>query len=96
MRRAARWDGWIIGAASPEVKMIKTPEQLADQVAYIRQHRTSDEAFDVAIDGISGPRDGALTQEYAEAGATWWFESLFGLRGSVEEMLARVRAGPPR
>jgi probable F420-dependent oxidoreductase len=96
MRRAARWDGWIIGAASPEVKMIKTPEQLADQVAYIRQHRTRDEAFDIAIDGISGPRDGPLTQEYAEAGATWWFESLFGLRGSVEEMLARVKAGPPR
>jgi alkanesulfonate monooxygenase SsuD/methylene tetrahydromethanopterin reductase-like flavin-dependent oxidoreductase (luciferase family) len=95
MRRAARWDGWIIGATSPEVKMIKTPEQLADQVAYIRQHRTNDAPFEVAIDGISGPHDGPLTHGYAEAGATWWFESLFGLRGNVEEMLARVKAGPP-
>jgi alkanesulfonate monooxygenase SsuD/methylene tetrahydromethanopterin reductase-like flavin-dependent oxidoreductase (luciferase family) len=96
LRRAARWDGWIIGATSPEAKMVKTPRQLADQVAYIHQHRASDTPFEVAIDGISGPGDGALAREYEDAGATWWFEGLFGLRGAVEEMLARVEAGPPR
>jgi alkanesulfonate monooxygenase SsuD/methylene tetrahydromethanopterin reductase-like flavin-dependent oxidoreductase (luciferase family) len=95
MRRAARWDGWIISAASVEVKMIKRPRQLAEQLAYIRQHRTSDGPFDVAINGISGPGDGPLTREYKEAGATWWFESLFGIRGTVAEMLARIKDGPP-
>jgi alkanesulfonate monooxygenase SsuD/methylene tetrahydromethanopterin reductase-like flavin-dependent oxidoreductase (luciferase family) len=96
LRRAARWDGWIIGTVNEKCEVCKTPAQLAEQVAYIRQHRTSDVPFEVAINGISQPSDGALTREYEDAGATWWFEAMFGLRDTVEEMLARVKAGPPR
>ena len=52
--------------------------------------------FEVAINGVSAAGDSALPRTYAAAGATWWLECLFGLRGSVEEILRRVEAGPPR
>ena len=32
---------------------------------------------------------------YAAVGVTWWLESLSGLRGSFDELLVRVEAGPP-
>ena len=94
-RRAARWDGWIVNAVNENCETVRTPELLAEQVAYLRQHRANAAPFDVALDGLSQPGDGARAREYEAAGATWWFETLFGLRGSVEEMLRRVEAGPP-
>jgi alkanesulfonate monooxygenase SsuD/methylene tetrahydromethanopterin reductase-like flavin-dependent oxidoreductase (luciferase family) len=96
LRRAARWDGWIVGGTSPEGTMTKTPEQLAQQIATIRRHRTNVAPFDVAMDGYSTPGDGAMTREYEAAGVTWWLESLHGFRGSVEEMIERAAAGPPQ
>lgn len=95
LRRAARWDGWVIPAANMEGQMEKSPAWLAEQVAVIRLQRTSSDPFDVAINGVSAAGDSALPQSYASAGATWWLECLFGLRGSVDEMLERVNAGPP-
>jgi hypothetical protein len=47
------------------------------------------------MDGCTTPADRALVREFADAGATWWLEPLYGLRGSMDEMLARVKAGPP-
>lgn len=71
------------------------PDQIARQVATIRQHRNSSEPFAVAIDGTSQTGDGALAREYADAGATWWFEAIFETRGSLEEQIDRIKAGPP-
>jgi alkanesulfonate monooxygenase SsuD/methylene tetrahydromethanopterin reductase-like flavin-dependent oxidoreductase (luciferase family) len=95
LHRAAHWDGWITGGDDEAGKMVKTPEQLLEQVNVIRKHRPSGGPFDVAISGISAPSDGALTRAYEEAGATWWLESLHGFRGSIEDLLRRVEAGPP-
>lgn len=96
LRRAARWDGWITGTINEQAETTLTPDRLAEQVAYIRQHRRSEAPFEVAIDGVSQPGDAARVGEYEAAGATWWFEALFGLRGSLDAMLARVKAGPPK
>jgi probable F420-dependent oxidoreductase len=96
LRRAARWDGWIIGIANEHGDIIRSPEQLAGQIATIQQHRAVDAPFEVALmGGYSTPGDSRRPQEYADAGATWWLETLHGLRGSVSEMLERVKAGPP-
>lgn len=95
LRRAARWDGWVIPGTNMEGKMEKPPEWLADKVGEIRSQRAVSDPFDVAISGVSAADDQALPQAYAAAGATWWLECLFGLRGSLEDMLARVNAGPP-
>jgi len=96
LRRAARWDGWAAAATDENCGLNKTPERLAEQLAVIQKERASDAPFDVTMDGCTTPGDGALVREFADAGVTWWLEPLFGLRGSMEEMLARVKAGPPR
>jgi alkanesulfonate monooxygenase SsuD/methylene tetrahydromethanopterin reductase-like flavin-dependent oxidoreductase (luciferase family) len=96
LRRAARWDGWIIASLGMDGEVVKTPDQLARQVATIRKYRTSQSQFDVAITGYTKPADGRRTSEYADAGATWWVESLNGMRGSMEEMLIRAKEGPPK
>jgi hypothetical protein len=75
--------------------MAKDPERIAEMVAEIEFHRRVDTPFDVAVDGYSEPGDPVLPRAYEAAGATWWLESIHGMRGSLEEMMARVEAGPP-
>jgi hypothetical protein len=52
--------------------------------------------FDVALFAFSQVGDEELVGRYEAAGATWWLESLSPQRGSLDELLARVEAGPPR
>jgi alkanesulfonate monooxygenase SsuD/methylene tetrahydromethanopterin reductase-like flavin-dependent oxidoreductase (luciferase family) len=95
-RRAARWDGWILGVIDDNAQVIRPPEAIAEKVRAIRPFRQSDTPFDVAVDGASAIGDsGTLAREYAEAGATWWFEGLYSLRGDQEFLEARIKAGPP-
>jgi len=96
LRRAAKWDGWVVGGVNEEAKMIKTPEDMAAAWAYIRSFREQTASFDIAMSGVSEPGDVDLTGAYAQAGVTWWLESIFDLRGSMEKMLERIYAGPAR
>lgn len=97
LRRAAHWDGWLASATNLDgtIGMSKSPEKIEEMVEEIRSHRPPDTPFDVALDGYTEPGDDKLPHAYAEAGATWWLESIHGRRGTPEEMLARVEAGPP-
>jgi alkanesulfonate monooxygenase SsuD/methylene tetrahydromethanopterin reductase-like flavin-dependent oxidoreductase (luciferase family) len=97
LRRAARWDGWLAPAASHDgtSTMAKSPRRIAEMVAEIRRHRTTEAPFEVAVDGYSEPGDPALPCAYGAAGATWWLESIHDVRGTLGEMMARVEAGPP-
>jgi len=95
LRRAARWDGWLEAADDEQSAMVARPEDVARNLAYLRQQRTSDVPFDVALTGVSPAGDSALVREYEAVGVNWWLESLHGLRGSRAELMARVRAGPP-
>lgn len=61
----------------------------------LRSHRADDAPFDIAVAGISAAGDNRLVEAYAAAGATWWLEAIFSIRGSTEKMLARISAGPP-
>jgi hypothetical protein len=64
-------------------------------VAEIRRHRTTYAPFEVAVDGHSEAGDPTLPHVYGAAGATWWLEIIHGMRGPLDEMIARVEAGPP-
>ncbi len=46
------------------------------------------------MDGYTESGNEELSRAYEEAGATWWLESVHGLRGTLDEMVARVKAGP--
>jgi probable F420-dependent oxidoreductase len=86
LRRAAHWDGWCADTADP-TGMTVSPADLARAIATIGRR----DDFDVAVLGY---RDRAAPQAYAAAGATWWLESVHDRRGTLDEMLALVRAGP--
>lgn len=92
IRRAARWDGWIIGGDDPAGHMLVSPERLGAMIGNLSPTSAS---YDIALAGLSAAGDNRLPHAYADAGATWWLESIHGLRGSFTEMKARVAAGPP-
>jgi len=97
-RRAARWDGWIIGGDNQEGQMVKTPQQVGELVTAVNARRSSfkkAQPLEVALTGCSQPDQAALVREYGTAGVTWWLESLHGFRGSTEDLKRRIKAGPP-
>ncbi|MER6765505.1 MULTISPECIES: hypothetical protein [Amycolatopsis] len=70
-------------------------------IAYIRSERDTDAPFDVVLGGTS-PADPvqarSVVEPFAEAGVTWWEESLpFGSpeEDKLDPVLRRVEAGPP-
>ncbi|MEZ4646558.1 MAG: LLM class flavin-dependent oxidoreductase [Chloroflexota bacterium] len=89
LRRAAQWDGWIMGTVDENCVTTTTPAQIGECVAAIRQQRTSDAPFAIAVNGVSQPNETAHVRAYEAAGATWWFEAVLGCL-SVDEMLAGV------
>ena len=95
-RRAARWQGWIGGTCDENCKTTTQPERVAEIVQEISRHRDSTQPYEFALSGVSDPGQVEKVVTYQQAGATWWFESVFGLRGSIEEMMARIQAGPAK
>jgi hypothetical protein len=67
--------------------MTLSPDDLARGVETIGRG----DNFDVAVIGYS---DRAAPADYEAAGATWWLESVHDMRGSYDDMLALVQAGP--
>jgi len=102
-QRAARWDG-----VYPLFKeWEKELEQLPDVVAYVQARRESDRPFDIVLQGATPGDDKAkaasIVAPYAEAGITWWLESIapyrfgqdFDGKWPVEALRQRVLQGPP-
>jgi len=86
VRRAARWDGVV-----PVGRL--TPDEARALLAEVRQHRTSDDPFDLVLPSAAATT--TALDDYAAAGVTWWLQSL--ARGADRERLwADVDAGPPR
>ncbi len=102
LRRAARQDGVFPINSEWRLDDLLTPAMLADVcrrgAAYRAEAGRTTGPFEVLHAGISPPdraAAGALAAAYAAAGATWWLEVLEPRRGSVQELVARVAAGPP-
>lgn len=93
MARAVRYDGLL-----PHVNAF-TPELVAEMRRYADAERgPSAGQYDIVVeDETPADRSAAAAKvaSYAEAGATWWLDSYWEL-GGHEEVLARVKAGPPR
>jgi alkanesulfonate monooxygenase SsuD/methylene tetrahydromethanopterin reductase-like flavin-dependent oxidoreductase (luciferase family) len=96
MRRVIRYDGIL-------TEGIQSPAELQAMKQYIEEHRTQTTAFDIVLQGET-PGDepeqaAAIVRPWAEAGATWWLESIWDKpmnQGGVEGMRARIKQGPPR
>jgi len=88
LRRAARWDGWVADSADP-TGMTLEPADVARSIESIGRK----DDFDVAVLGQS---DRAEPAAYEEAGATWWLENVHDMRGTLDETLQLIDAGPRR
>jgi probable F420-dependent oxidoreductase len=95
-RRAARWDGWILGCDDEHGNMVVPADRIAADAAEIAGLRPAGGAFDIAVIGVSAAPGDPISSAYADAGASWWLEHIHGRRGSRASMLARIAAGPPR
>ncbi|HVN55554.1 MAG TPA: LLM class flavin-dependent oxidoreductase [Anaerolineaceae bacterium] len=100
MRRVLRFDGLLPNKMSPtgEAGGV-TPQDLSEMKAYIDANRTLKTPFDIVMDGKTpgdDPHKAAdIVRDWAEAGATWWIESMWG-EEQPEKLITRLRQGPPR
>ena len=94
MERARRWDGLL-----PQVLVDGNGEQASlDAVAKFRAELgdLGERPYDIVIEGSGSEHCPAA---WADAGATWWIESMWDAIGAAEPGLAaldRLRDGPPR
>jgi alkanesulfonate monooxygenase SsuD/methylene tetrahydromethanopterin reductase-like flavin-dependent oxidoreductase (luciferase family) len=98
VHRAARFDGFFPINRTWDLDRLLAPSQLAELAATVRTVRGDLSGFDVVTAGISGssPADGELLDAVQAAGATWWLEIIEPRRGPLEDLRARIAAGPPQ
>ncbi|MBV7330807.1 LLM class flavin-dependent oxidoreductase [Chloroflexi bacterium TSY] len=95
MRRGLKCDG-VIPMVKPKGEKGReiTPRDVREMKAWIEEHNKS--PLDIVIEGETPGNDPnkaqATVQTWAEAGATWWIESIWGNPSRQE---ARLRQGPP-
>ena len=95
LRRAAGFDGLYIASERASGEPL-TPTDLHEAITYVRSQRRKDSPFDVVFAGVTEATQAAdVIQPYAQAGATWWLEGIWVERGTLQEMRARIRQGPP-
>ncbi len=107
MRRVLRCDGILPTKMSADgSEMAHTNITAADIQAikaFVQEQRALTTPFEIIWEGETPGDDRsqavAFVQPWAEAGVTWWLESVWQTpetQGGVEGMRARVRQGPPR
>ncbi len=101
MARTLRWDGVLPARMTPEGRFEPvTAQDVADIRAYAAARRSPElPSLDIIVDGQTPGRDqqqaAAQVRPLAEAGATWWIETLWEAEGAGP-VLERIRQGPPR
>jgi len=100
MRRVLQYDGLLPTVMTKAGKHRKLrPDDVRSMKTFVESNLDASTPFDIVVEGTT-PGDKrkqatASVRKWADAGATWWLESLHDMRGSAEEMLALVRTGPP-
>ncbi|MDQ3327895.1 MAG: LLM class flavin-dependent oxidoreductase [Chloroflexota bacterium] len=101
MARALKYDGVIpvkldiAGTFSPF-----TSDDIREVVQYAKEHRTETSPFDIIMEGVTPVERpdnwNQIIEPLAEAGATWWIESMWDVPGGMDAVRQRIRQGPPR
>jgi hypothetical protein len=72
---------------------------VAARVERVRTERAShgvDGPFDISLLARSDMVAPGQVQAFADAGVTWWLESLSPMRGSLDDLRRVIEAGPRR
>jgi alkanesulfonate monooxygenase SsuD/methylene tetrahydromethanopterin reductase-like flavin-dependent oxidoreductase (luciferase family) len=95
MRRALRYDGLLAYTTRGEV----TPEDIRAMKAYVEENRQEAASFDIVWEGETPGEDpesaARVVRPFAEAGITWWIESMWSPPNEPEDLRARIGQGPP-
>jgi alkanesulfonate monooxygenase SsuD/methylene tetrahydromethanopterin reductase-like flavin-dependent oxidoreductase (luciferase family) len=104
LRRALQWDG-ILPTKQLEdgAWAAMTSTDIRELKSYIERHRPERTPFDIVLEGETPGDDPdaatAQLQPLAQAGMTWWIESVWATpdtEGGVQGMSRRIQQGPPR
>ena len=101
MRRALRYDGLLAAkAGGTATEQGVTPDDIRAMREYVEENRDAAGDYDIVWEGMTPGDDPARAAEtvrpYAEAGATWWIESMWTPPNEPDDLRRRVEAGPPR
>ncbi len=96
MQRALRYDGLL----AYTIKGSVTPQDIREMRTYVEEHRPETSSFDIVWEGQTPGDDperaASMVRPFAEAGATWWIESMWTPPNEPDDLRRRIEAGPPR
>ena len=103
MRRVLRYDGLLPIIMGDDNQFRQTtPDDIREMRAFVEANRTETTAFDIVMEGVTPGNDpkkaAATVQPWADAGATWWIESMWESIGNEEgqnPFRKRIQQGPP-
>jgi alkanesulfonate monooxygenase SsuD/methylene tetrahydromethanopterin reductase-like flavin-dependent oxidoreductase (luciferase family) len=104
MRRALRYDGLLPNVMNDDGQHREmTPDDVRAMHDYVIANRSTATPFDIVAEGRTPGDDpdraAKIVRGWAEAGATWWIEALWGDPNQpvdLDAVLQRIRQGPPR
>lgn len=99
MNRALRYDGLLAAKTGASADPTVTPEDIRAMKSYIEAHRAPATRFDIIHEGVTPGDDPEMATDivrpFAEAGVTWWMESMWTPPNEPEDLRARIQQGPP-
>jgi hypothetical protein len=99
LRRATRFDGSTPLKLDPGGELVPLdPDDVRGLLEVVRGHRGPGQPFDVLVGGTTPEDPGAardLLEPLAEAGTTWWQETVDPRQTDLAAFTRRVRKGPP-
>ena len=99
MRRVLRYDGLLPNKIDAMGKHEQVaPDDVRAMRAYVEEKRALDTPFDIVMEGSTPGDDPGeasfIVQPWADAGATWWIEAMWGTQ-EMDDVRARIQQGPP-
>jgi Luciferase-like monooxygenase len=104
MQRVLRYDGLLPNVMNDQGQHIHAmPDDIREMKAYIDAHRAATTPFDIIVEGKTPgdnpDRAAEIVRDWAEAGATWWIEAMWGDPDQPIDYKAvrqRIQQGPSR
>ncbi len=103
MQRVLRYDGLLPNKLNVDGTLAKiTPADIREMKTFIDAQRTVTTPFDIVCEGTTSGadpvQDAAGVRQWADAGATWWLETMWShdFRAGSAAIRTRIRQGPPR
>ena len=104
MTRVLRCDGVLPNLMNGGPGELIGPDDVAAMLGWLRERGGAGEGFDFVVEGETEPDQDQQSRDVlgplAEAGATWWLETRWGMfKDSTDRERAlreRIKAGPPR